>query len=95
MKPAYEDMMVTASMLLLVTLGLLALMLSTSGCMGIQAPVGLTGMPKIDIPVTQSQNSFYENPSVVRAPPPTSNSTNQTENQTVVIPTTKSRFVYV
>ena len=92
MRPAYEDMMVTTSILFLVTLGLLALMISTSGCMGIQAPVGLTGMPKIDIPVTQPPNSFYENPSVVRAT--IGNATNQTVNQTTV-PTTKPRFVYV
>lgn len=93
MRPAYEDIMVTASLLCLVTLGLLALMVSTSGCMGIQAPVGLTGMPKIDIPVTQSHNSFYENPSAVRSPA-SGNTTNQTANQTPA-PTTKSKFVYV
>lgn len=94
MKPAYEEMMVTVSCLLLVTLGLLALMIFTSGCMGIQAPVGLTGMPKIDIPVTQPPNTFYENPSAVRSTQKISNSTNQTSNQTTVSPT-KSRFVYV
>jgi len=87
-------MMVTASLLCLVTVGLLALMMSTSGCMGIQAPVGMTGMPKIDIPVTQPPNSFYEHPSVVKATPTTGNTTNQTVNQTTV-PTTKPRFVYV
>jgi hypothetical protein len=98
MRPAYEDMMVTASCLLLVTLGLLALMLSTSGCMGIQAPVGLTGLPKIDIPVTQPPNNFYENPSAVRVPATQHNATNITGNITgnvTTIPTTKPKFLYV
>lgn len=87
-------MMVAASFLCLVTVGLLALMISTSGCMGIQAPVGMTGMPKIDIPVTQPPNSFYEHPSVVKATASIGNTTNHTANITIV-PTAKPRFVYV
>jgi hypothetical protein len=95
MKPAYEDMMVTVSWLLLLTLGLAAAMMTTSGCMGIQAPVGLTGFPKMDIPVTHPPSSFYENPSVVHVTQTVGNATNQTSNISVTVVTTKPRFVYV
>ena len=66
---------------------ILLLLVSSTGCMGIQAPVGLTGMPKMDIPVQKPPNTFYD-PKATPAPTPT-----PTSNITVT--TTKPKFVYV
>jgi hypothetical protein len=70
-----------------VMLLLIALFISSMGCMGIQAPVGITGMPKMDIPIQKPPNAFYD-PKAPPAPTPTPISN-------ITTTTTKPRFVYV
>ena len=66
---------------------LIVLFVSSMGCMGIQAPVGMTGMPKLDIPIQKPPNNFYD-PKATPAPTPTPISN-------ITTTTTKPRFVYV